>query len=244
MAIGPEYRTVYRAAGQQEAVGIDQGLRRYMLGVYNYMGGGLVFTGLISLVFASTPALWQLVYMETARGLQPTMLGWVAMFAPLGLILLFGFRLQSMSVSAAQAVYWVFTGLMGVSLTSVGLLYTGESVARTFFVCAATFAGMSLYGYTTKRDLTGMGHFLIMGVWGLIVASVVNMFLGSSGLNFAISILGVLIFTGLTAYDTQKIKSMYYEGDGYEPLSRLHQPLPLSAALHGRSSLSTGSSLK
>lgn len=217
MAIGPENRTVYRASAQQESVSVDQGLRSYMLGVYNYMGGGLVLTGLMSMLFASTPALWQLVYTQTPNGyLQPTLLGWIVMFAPLGLILLFGFRLQSMSVAAAQAVYWVFTGLMGLSLTSVGLQYTGESIARTFFVCAATFAGMSLYGYTTKRDLTGFGHFLIMGLWGLIVASLVNMFLGSSGLNFAISVVGVLIFTGLTAYDTQKIKATYYAGDGRE----------------------------
>jgi hypothetical protein len=119
-----------------------------------------------------------------------------------------------MSTAAVQAIYWVFTALMGVSLTSVGLLYTGESIARTFFICAATFLGMSLYGYTTKRDLTGIGHFLVMGVWGLMVAMIVNIFLASSGLNFAISLLGVLIFTGLTAYDTQAIKSMYLQSDG------------------------------
>ncbi|HEY4161451.1 MAG TPA: Bax inhibitor-1/YccA family protein [Dongiaceae bacterium] len=214
MAIGPENRTVYRPAGQAQAVGIDQGLRAYMIGVYNYMGGGLILTGVLAYAFASTPSLWQLVYQQTDRGLAPTGLGWIVTFAPLALILLLNFRIQSMSTAAVQAIYWVFTALMGVSLTSVGLLYTGESIARTFFICAATFLGMSLYGYTTKRDLTGIGHFLVMGVWGLLVAMVVNMFLASSGLNFAISLLGVLIFTGLTAYDTQAIKSMYLQSDG------------------------------
>jgi FtsH-binding integral membrane protein len=214
MAIGPENRTVYRTPGQAQALGIDQGLRAYMLGVYNYMGGGLILTGALAYAFASTPALWQLLYHEVPGGIAPTGLGYVVMFAPLAIILFLQFKIQSMSTPAVQATYWIFTAAMGASLTYVGLLYTGESIARTFFVCAATFLGMSLYGYTTKRDLSGMGHFLIMGVWGLFVAMLVNMFLHSSGLNFAISALGVLIFTGLTAYDTQAIKSMYLESDG------------------------------
>jgi hypothetical protein len=188
-----------------------------MLGVYNYMGGGLLLTAALAYAFYSTPALFSLVYQPDANGyLHPTILGWVAMFAPLGLIFYMNFAIRSMSAGALQLLYWVFTALMGISLSSIAYQYTGQSIGQTFLVCAATFLGMSLYGYTTKRDLTGIGHFLAMGVWGLIIAMVVNLFLASSALNFAISVIGVLIFTGLTAYDTQAIKSMYAAGDGRE----------------------------
>ncbi len=217
MAIGPENRTVYRTSAGTQAVGIDQGLRSYMLGVYNYMGTGLVVTAAFAYLFARTPALLELLYQVGPNGgFRPTGLGWVATFAPLGLMMYISFGIQRMSAATMQLLYWIFTALMGISLSYVAILYTGQSIAQTFVVCAATFLGMSLYGYTTKRDLTAIGSFLIMGVWGLVLASVVNIFLGSGGLNFAISVLGVLIFTGLTAYDTQKIKEMYYQDDSYE----------------------------
>jgi len=220
MAIGPENRTVYRTSAQDQALGIDQGLRAYMLGVYNYMGTGLVVTAAFAFLFARTPALLELLYQVGPRGFQPTGLGWVATFAPLGLMLYLSFAIQRISAATAQILYWAFTALMGISLSYISILYTGESIASTFMVCAATFLGMSLFGYTTKRDLTAMGSFLIMGVWGIFLAMIVNMFLGSPGLHFAISVLGVLIFTGLTAYDTQQIKQMYVAGDGREIASK------------------------
>jgi len=157
-----------------------------------------------------------------ANGVMLTSLGvavfsgplmWVLVFAPVALVFLLSFGIQRMSVPAAQATFWGYSALMGLSLASIFVVYTSESIARVFFISAATFAAMSLYGYTTKRDLTGFGSFLFMGLIGIVIASIVNIFLNSSGLGFAISILGVLIFVGLTAYDTQKIKEMYYVGD-------------------------------
>jgi len=188
-----------------------------MLGVYNYMGTGLVVTAAFAWLFARTPALLELVYQIGPNGgIKPTILGWVAMFAPIGLMLYLGAAINRISSSTAQILYWVFTALMGISLSYIAILYTGQSIAQTFLVCSCTFLGMSLFGYTTKRDLTAMGSFLIMGLWGILLAGIVNIFLGSGGLNFVISVLGVLIFTGLTAYDTQRIKQMYVETDGRE----------------------------
>jgi FtsH-binding integral membrane protein len=138
---------------------------------------------------------------------------WVIVLAPLGMVFFLSFRIQKMSVSAAQTTFWVFATLMGVSLATLFAVYTAESITRVFFITAATFGAMSLYGYTTKRDLTAMGSFLFMGLIGIIIAMVVNIFLQSSAIQFAVSVLGVLIFVGLTAYDTQKIKEMYYVGD-------------------------------
>ena len=203
MAIGPE-RT-YSARTTAAATDIDVGLRQYMLRVYNYMTGGLAVTGLIA-YFASTSA----TVMQTIYG---TPLAWVVMLAPLGFVIFFSARLHKMSVGTAQAVFWAFAAAMGLSLSYIFLVYTGASVARVFFITAGTFAATSLYGYTTKRDLTGMGSFLFMGLIGIIIASLVNLFLASSALDFAISVIGVLVFTGLTAYDTQRIKEMYAEGD-------------------------------
>jgi FtsH-binding integral membrane protein len=217
MAIGPENRTVYRTSAGTQAQDIDQGLRKYMIGVYNYMGGGLIVTAVFAYLFSSTPALMASLYeIGSNGGIRPTGLGWLVTFAPLGMMLYMSFAMQRMAAGTMQLLYWAFTALMGISLSYVAILYTGESIARTFFVCAATFLGMSLFGYTTKRDLTGMGSFLIMGVWGIFLAGIVNIFLGSAALQFAISILGVLIFTGLAAYDTQQIKYMYSAGDGHE----------------------------
>jgi FtsH-binding integral membrane protein len=194
----------YPQAGVQTA-DIDQGLRAYMLKVYNYMGSGLALTGLVALLVASSQTLMQLIF--------GTPLQWVVMLAPIGLVLLLSFRLQQMSLAGVQATFWVFAALMGASLASIFAVYTGVSIARTFFICAATFGAMSLYGYTTKRDLSGMGSFLMMGLFGLIIAGLVNIFLQSSMLHFVISAVGVLVFVGLTAYDTQKVKEMYFEAD-------------------------------
>ena len=195
---------------------VDAGLRAHMLRVYNYMVGALALTGMVAYGVANTPAL---LYHEvlTANGgaaLSPTILGWVVMLAPIGLVFLLAARVMQMSQAAAQATFWVYAALTGASLASILIVYTGASVAMTFFVTAATFGTMSLWGYTTKRDLTGFGHFLMMGVIGLVIAMVVNIFLKSSAINFMVSILGVLIFTGLTAWDTQKIKNTYYQIGG------------------------------
>jgi len=196
---------------------IDPGLRSYMLSVYNYMAGGLAITGVIAYV-AFALAVTQgadggLALTPVGAALYQSPLKWVVMLAPLGLVFYLSARVATMSVSAAQISFWLFAGLMGLSLSSIFLIYTGGSITQVFFVTAIAFGGLSLYGYTTKRDLTAMGSFLIMGVIGLIVASLVNIFLQSSALQFAVSALGVLIFAGLTAYDTQKTKEMYYAAD-------------------------------
>jgi uncharacterized protein len=208
MATGPqrEYlsRTVQAGARAAE---IDVGLRAYMQKVFGLMAGGTAVTGLVAYLGATTG-----IYVQLAA----TPLIWVVVFSPLVLAFVFGMRIHAMRASTAQLLFWLFSGLMGLSLSYVFLAYTSTSIARTFFIAAATFAGMALYGYTTKRDLTAIGSFLIMGVWGLLIAMIVNMFLASSALHWAISVIGVLVFTGLTAYDAQKIKEMYYAGDGAE----------------------------
>jgi FtsH-binding integral membrane protein len=178
----------------------DAGLRSYMLSVYNYMASGVLLTGIVALLFASS---------GLAQQVLSTPLRWVIMLAPLGFVMAMSFGLNRMSTATLQLLYWAFTVVMGLSMSSIFLVYTGTSIAQTFFAVSAAFAGLSLYGYTTKKDLSGFGTFLIMGVVGLLVAMVVNIFLQSSALAFAISAIGVLIFAGLTAYDTQKIKSMY-----------------------------------
>jgi hypothetical protein len=178
------------------AVDVDLGLRQYMLRVYNFMAAGLGLTGVVA-------------YQQVAG----TPLIWVIMLAPLGALLFLSFRIERMSVAAAQATFWGYAALMGLSLAGIFLVYTGTSVARVFFISAATFAGMSLYGYTTKRDLSRFGSFLFMGLIGIVLAGVVNIFIASSALQFAISVIGVLIFTGLTAYDTQRIKEIYLASD-------------------------------
>ena len=193
---------------------MDAGLRAYMLRVYNYMTGALVLTGALAWLTANSPLI-NSFYQQSANGagLQPTLLGYIALFAPFGLALFLQFRIQKMSFSAAQTTFWIYAGLMGISLSWILLVYTGASVALTFFVTAATFGGMSLYGYTTKRDLSGFGSFLIMGVWGIMIAMIANMFFQSPAVNFVVSVLGVLIFTGLTAYYNQAIKNFYRADD-------------------------------
>jgi FtsH-binding integral membrane protein len=197
---------------------MDLGLRAHMLRVYNYMVGALALSGLVAFTVSSSPALLNMFYRSvmTTGGvaLQPTILGWVVMLAPIALVFLLSFRVMQMSQAQAQATFWAYAALTGASLASILIVYTGASVAMTFFVTAATFGTMSLWGYTTKRDLTGMGNFLFMGLIGLIIASLANMFFKSGAMNFVISVLGVLIFTGLTAWDTQKIKNTYYQIGG------------------------------
>ena len=203
--------------GQTAAVDvIDAGLRAYMLRVYNYMLVGLVLTGATAWMTASTQ-FGDLFFQQTVVNGHPAIglniLGWVALFAPLGLVIFLSARINAMSAATARMTFLIYAGIMGISLAPILLIYTGESIAQTFFITAATFGAMSLWGYTTKRDLTGLGSFLFMGLIGIIIASVVNFFLHSSALAFAISIIGVLIFTGLTAYDTQNIKEMYSVND-------------------------------
>ena len=193
-------------------VAIDAGLRAHMLRVYNYMTIGLVLTGVAAYVVVNTN-LRDLFFDFGVNGAGLTALGWIAFIAPLPLVMALSFGIQRMSVGTAQLVFWGYAIIMGISLSPILLLYTGASVAKTFFITAATFGSMSLWGYTTKTDLTGMGRFLIMGVIGLVIAMVVNIFLQSSAVDFAISVVGVLAFTGLTAYDTQKIKEMYTVND-------------------------------
>ncbi len=210
---------------------IDQGLRAYMIKVYNLMGLGLLITGLaavgtIMLATTTNPAAAVATLpsgeMLTSFGyaIFASPLKWVVMLAPLAAVFFLSFRVQSMSVSAAQTTFWIYAGLVGLSLSSIFLVYTTASISQTFFATAAAFGALSLFGYTTKRDLTAMGSFLIMGVFGIIIASVINIFLQSSALSFAVSAIGVLVFAGLTAYDTQKIKEMYFEGDQYEVAGR------------------------
>src|SRR5688572_26089062 len=219
------------AARTGTAAVIDEGLRSYMLKVYNYMGIGLVVTGLVawfSNVAAVTTdqsaAVGQLAdgTLVTQWGalLYTSPLAWVVMLSPLAFILVLTFGLQRMSTGTAQIVFWAFAAVMGLSLSSIFLVYTDASTPKVSFITAATYGAMSLWGYTTKRDLTGMGSFLFMGLIGLIIAMIVNIFLQSSMLEFAISAIGVLIFVGLTAYDTQKIKESYHESYGADVLAK------------------------
>ncbi len=200
-------------AGTADAV--DAGLRSYMLRVYNYMLVGLVLTGATAYLVADVPAIRELFFaFDPATGrMGMTILGWIALLAPLGMVLLLSFRLEKMSLGAAQATFWFYAAIMGIGLAPVVLAYTGASVAQTFFITAGTFGAMSLWGYTTKTDLTGVGSFLFMGLIGVVIASLVSMFVQSTMLTWIISVVGVLIFTGLTAYDTQWIKNSYASGD-------------------------------
>jgi uncharacterized protein len=202
--------------GRTEGGVVDEGLRAYMLRVYNYMASGVAITGVVAYL------IYALSVEQTAAGLQLTSFGslmfasafkWVVIFAPLAMVFYLSARISSMSLSAAQISFWVFAALMGASISSIFLAYAGESIARVFFITAASFGALSLWGYTTKKDISGWGSFLFMGLIGVIIAMLVNLFIASSALQFAISVIGVLVFAGLTAYDTQQIKEMYYAGD-------------------------------
>ena len=199
MTFGPEPRVAQAQVGVER---IDEGLRSYLLQVYNYMGLGLAITGVVA-------------YFMYASGLYVTIAQtpfiWLVMLAPLGFVFFLSAKIHTMSVSTAQITFWAFAAVMGLSLASIFLVFTGASIARVFFITAAMFGAMSLYGYTTKRDLSGWGSFLFMGLIGIIIAMLVNLFLASAALHFAVSVIGVLVFTGLTAYDTQRIKEMYFQ---------------------------------
>jgi FtsH-binding integral membrane protein len=192
-------------------VGFDAGLRSFMLKVYNYLAMALGLSGVVAYGASTSDALMQAIF--------GTPLAWVVMLAPLGFIFFLGFRINKMSLQAAQTTFWAFAVVMGLSLSTIFLVYTGASIAKTFFISAAMFGGMSLYGYTTKRDLTSMGNFLIMGAWGIFIAMIVNLFVQSGPMSFVISALAVIIFTGLTAYDTQKLKQIYYSVSGSAELA-------------------------
>jgi FtsH-binding integral membrane protein len=191
-----------------DAAAFDQGLRSYMLGIYNYMASAVALSGIVAFLVASSPAVAQLVF--------GTPLKWVVMLAPIGFVMLMSFSFERVSKAGLLAMFWVFAALMGASLASILLVYTGASVARAFFVAAGMFAGMSIYGYTTKADLTKFSTFLIMGVWGLVIASLVNIFVQSTMMQFVISAVSVLVFCGMTAWDTQRLKDTYVEAAGTE----------------------------
>src|SRR5579864_3006813 len=215
MAFSPDYRTYPGASRATAATAVlDAGLRAYMLRVYNWMASGLVLTGIVAYLIANTDAInafYPLVATPSGMRHTVTVLGFAAMFAPLAFVLVLSFGVNRLSTTTAQTLYWLFCVAMGASLANIFLIYTGNSIARTFFITAGTFAAMSIWGYTTRTDLTRFGSFLIMGLIGVILASLVNMFVQSSGLQFAVCVIGVLIFVGLTAYDTQRIKATYVQ---------------------------------
>ncbi|HYZ33156.1 MAG TPA: Bax inhibitor-1/YccA family protein [Crenalkalicoccus sp.] len=221
MALRPDYRYTTGAPGwgraaTADAAAVDAGLRAYMLRVYNWMASGLLLTGIVAMLVVTVPSLQALFYSAavTPYGrvvMQPTLLFWVAALSPLAFVLVLSFGYQRLSKSTAQALFWLFCACMGASLSNLAFRYTGVSIATTFFATAGMYAAVSLYGYTTGTDLTRMGSFLVMGLIGIIIAGLVNMFLASSALQFAISVIGVIVFLGLTAYDTQRIKADYLE---------------------------------
>jgi len=185
----------------------DAGLRSYMLSIYNYMASGVLLTGVVALLFAGSGLAYQILA-------GPGLLKYVIMFAPLAFVMVLNFGINRLSTFATQALFWAFAVAMGLSMSSIFLVYTGTSIAQTFFASAAAFAGLSLWGYTTKKNLSGVGTFLIMGMFGLMIAMLINLFLHSSMMSLIISALGVLIFAGLTAYNTQQLKSFYYQVAG------------------------------
>lgn len=194
------------ASSSAKTTTYDSALRAYMVNVYNFMAIALGISGAVAFLVSSSPALMETLFAGP--------LAFVVMLAPLGFVFFFSYKLNSISAEKAKNYLWIYSALMGLSLASIFVIYTGTSIARTFFASAATFGAMSLYGYTTKKDLTSMGSFLMMGLIGIIIASLVNLFLHSSALEFAISLIGIFVFIGLTAYDTQRIKQTYYHFAG------------------------------
>jgi FtsH-binding integral membrane protein len=221
MALQPDYRFQTGASGwgrtaTADAAAVDAGLRAYMLRVYNWMASGLLLTGIVAMAVVSVPAIQELFYqavrLPSGRvAMQPTILFWVATLSPLAFVLVLSFGYNRLSKSAAQMLFWAFSICMGASLSNLAFRYTGASIASTFFATAGMYAAVSLYGYTTKADLTRMGSFMIMGVVGILIASLVNIFMQSSMMTFVISVIGVIVFLGLTAYDTQRIKADFIE---------------------------------
>ncbi|HTW29967.1 MAG TPA: Bax inhibitor-1/YccA family protein [Acetobacteraceae bacterium] len=215
MAFSPDFRSTTRAPSAAAAAVLDQGLRAYMLRVFNWMASGLLLTGIVAFGISHVPALLDAFYpvVQTPAGVarHPSALAMISIFAPLAFILALQFGVNRMSRSTVQGIFWLFCAAMGASITSIFVVYTSQSIATTFFITAATFAAMSAWGYTTNTDLSRFGSFLFMGLIGIIIASVVNIFVHSSALQFAVSVIGVLVFTGLTAYDTQRIKADYVQ---------------------------------
>lgn len=204
----------HRGSTAAQQATVDAGLRAYMINIYNLMALGLGLTGLIAYLVAGSPELIKLFILSPLR--------WVVIFAPLGIVFFMSARLNSMSVEAAHGLFWAFAAIMGLSMATIFLVFTGESIARVFFITASVFGSMSLYGYTTKRSLAEFQSFLVMGLFGIIIAGLVNLFMQSSALQFVISVVGVIVFTGLTAYDTQRIKESYYlvqSGDGIKKMA-------------------------
>ena len=201
------------ASARREAVGFDTGLRTYMLSIYNYMASGILLTGIVALLFARSG------YAATILG-GPGLLKYVIMLGPLAFVIVLSFGINRLSTTAAQLLFWAFAAMMGLSMASIFLVFTGQSIATTFFAVAAGFLGLSLWGYTTKRDLSRFGTFLIMGLVGLLMASLINLLVQSSALQLAVSFIGVLLFAGLTAYDTQRIKGLYIEVAGSEMIGK------------------------
>ncbi|GHF16816.1 membrane protein [Kordiimonas sediminis] len=205
------YDTAYGQTGAQTKE-FDAGLRSYMLKVYNYMASGVLLTGIIAMFVGNSPAMLNAIF----GGPQ----AYLVMFAPLAFVMVMSFGVNKLSAGALQMIFWAFAAVMGLSLSTIFIQFTGESIARTFFITAASFGALSLYGYTTKRSLSGLGTFLFMGLIGLIIASIVNIFLASSMLQFIVSVAGVLIFAGLTAYDTQRIKQDYFHMSSGEMVAK------------------------
>lgn len=201
---------------------VDEGLRQYMLKVYNFMAGGLSITALVAYMIANTAAI-RLFFNISPAGqlLGMSGLGWLALLSPFAMIFAFGWALNRGTLAQVQAVFWGFSALMGASLAPIFITYTSASITRIFLITAAMFGGMSIYGYASKKDLTAMGSFMMMGLWGIIIAMVVNFFLKSPGLYYALSVLSVIIFTGLTAYDTQKIRTFYHQDSSGDIRSRM-----------------------
>ena len=206
-----DLNSVRPAATVRTAVG-EEGLRAYIRAVYAFMAGGLALTGAVAWYGYSSG-----LYPAIAR----TPLIWLVVFAPLAMVMFLSFRIQKMSLTTAQVTYWLYAALVGLSLSGIFMMYTGQSIARVFFITAGTFGGMSLWGYTTRKDLSGWGSFLFMGLIGVIIASLVNVFLRSTAVQFAVSVMGVLVFVGLTAYDTQRIKQLYYAADSSDTLGKM-----------------------
>ncbi len=208
----------YAKSFTASAKGYDEGLRAYMLKIYNYMASALVITGVFAYATLSFEPLTNLMFQISPSGMfmGSTGFGTLMMFAPLGIAMYFFMGFGTMKLETARTLFWIYSAVIGMSLSSLSFMYTGESIARTFFICAAVFGATSIYGYTTKKDLTSMGSFMIMGLWGLIIVSLVNMFLASPAIYWATSLIGVVIFIGLIAWDTQKLKSIYYASGGGE----------------------------
>ncbi len=207
-----------RAYAAKEVKGFDQGLRSYVLKIYNFMSLGLLLTGVMAYAALNFPPIMHMMYNIGPNGelMGMSTIGMIASFAPIGIAFYFFMGIGNMSISKAQTLFWLYAGLMGLSLSYLGLMYTGQSLVRTFFICSTVFGVMSLYGYATKKDLTSMGSFLMMGLIGLLTVSVINIFMQSSAINFATSLIGIGIFMGLIAWDTQKLKAMYYAYGGGE----------------------------